>query len=75
MLQCLLSFKRIETLHLGLRWFDIKRYGIEIIRRRINTSGVPEEKTDSLTTDDPRRAIQIPTEVHDGGLPLNPRTK
>ena len=75
MLQCLLSFKRIETLHLGLRWFDIKRYGIEIIRRRINTSGVPEEKTDSITTDDPRRAIQIPTEVHDGGLPLNPRTK
>jgi len=26
MLQCVLGFRRIETLHGGMRWFDIKRW-------------------------------------------------
>lgn len=30
-LQCLLHIRRIETIHDGLRWFDINRFGIVII--------------------------------------------
>ena len=74
MLQCMLDFRRIETMEGGLRWFDIKRYGIEIIRRTMNASGIPAKKTDVLTKDDERRAIQIPQKVRDAGCPANPRT-
>ena len=30
LLQCVLNLRRVETLHQGLRWFDIKRYNIEM---------------------------------------------
>lgn len=75
MLQCVLGFRRIETMEGGLRWFDIKRYGIEIIRRTMSASGVPATKTDVLTKDDERRAIQIPKKVRDAGCPANPRAE
>lgn len=73
MLQCMLSFRRIETMHAGMRWFDIKRYGIEIPRRVMNAAGVPATKTDFLTKDDKRRALQIPLKVRQAGLEPNPR--
>lgn len=73
MLQCVLAFKRLETLQLGLRWNDVKRYRIVIPRRKLNASGVPEEVTDWLTTDDPRRAIQLPVTVIQAGETPNPR--
>ncbi len=73
MLQCALGFRRIETLQTGLRWYDVKRYGIEIVRRIINADGLPEERTDILKVDDPRRAIQIPLKVRTAGLKQNPR--
>lgn len=73
MLQCVLGLKRIENLEFGLRWFDVKRYGIEIPRRVINSSGFPETLVDVLKVDDPRRAIQVPQKVRDAGLQANPR--
>lgn len=73
MLQCVLDFRRIETLHWGLRWFDIKRYGIEYPRRMIDMSGSPYKKTDFLSKDDPRRALQLPSKVLDAGVKANPR--
>ena len=73
MLQCMLGFRRIETIHAGLRWFDIKRYGIEIPRRVMNAAGTPERKSDFLSKDDKRRALQIPLKVRDAGLEANPR--
>jgi tetratricopeptide (TPR) repeat protein len=73
MLQCVLGFRRIETMPMGIRWWDIKRYGIEIPRRTINASGNPESIEDWLTVDDPRRAAQIPQKVRDAGLTPNPR--
>ncbi len=73
MLQCLLMLRRVETLQTGLRWFDIKRYGIEYPRRTMNASGLPFKKTDFLSKDDPRRAIQIPLKVRQAGLEANPR--
>lgn len=64
---CILHLRRIETLHEGLRWFDVKRYGIEVSH---NISG---ENDDVLKADDPRRAIQIPVDVIGAGLTPNPR--
>lgn len=74
LIQFLLDCRRIETLHLGLRWFDIKRYGIEIWRRQMNSSGTPATLKDVLTVDDERRAMQIPQKVVDAGYSPNPRT-
>lgn len=75
MLQCVLGFRRIETLAQGNRWWDIKRYGIEIPRRLLDASFGIEKAYDWLTVDDPRRAIQIPQDVRDAGLDANPRKK
>lgn len=72
-LHCVLNLKRIETLGNGLRWFDIKRYGIEIERRVMNMAGNPSVKTDQLMKDDLRRAVQIPKKVVDAGYEKNPR--
>lgn len=73
LLQCVLALKRVETLGQGLRWFDIKRYGIEIDRRVINAAGRPDRKTGTLTKNDPRRAIQIPPKVVAADMQPNPR--
>lgn len=73
MLQCVLGFRRIETLQAGLRWYDVKRYGIEIVRRVIGADGEPESLTDVLRVDDPRRAVQIPLKVRAAGVVANPR--
>ena len=66
---CVLHFRRIETLHDGLRWFDIKRYGIELTHE----IGYPVVKKRLIWNDD-RRAIQLPQEALDGGQTANPRT-
>ena len=66
-IQCVLHFRRLETLHDGSRWFDIKRYGIEVGHNRDGLSA------DILKVDDPRRAIQLPKDVIRGGLTPNPR--
>lgn len=73
LLQALLLIRRIEFLHEGMRWFDIKRYGIKIYRRLIITSLNALELTDSMEYRDPRQAIQLPFEVRAAGLEANPR--
>lgn len=73
MLQCVLGFRRIETLQTGLRWYDVKRYGMEIVRREIDAAGEPVLRTDVLKTGDPRRALQIPFKVRAAGVTANPR--
>lgn len=74
MLQAVLSMRRIETIGQGLRWFDIKRYGIEVPRRRMTAGGSVLRITDVLTKDDNRRALQLPLKVIAAGLPANVRT-
>ena len=69
----MLGFRRMETLHHGLRWFDIKRYGIEYPRRLMNASGLPALSTDFIGKDDLRRVIQIPQKVRDAEFTPNPR--
>ena len=73
-IQCVLLLRRLEFLHEGMRWFDIKRYGIKIYRREINTSLNALTLTDSLEYRDPRQAIQLPFEVQGAGLQPNART-
>lgn len=73
LLQCLLLIRRLEFLHEGMRWFDIKRYGIKIYRRKIITALNAMELTDSMEYRDPRQAIQLPFEVSSAGLKTNPR--
>jgi len=64
---CALHFRRIETLHTGLRWHDLKRYGIEIEHRQ----GIDPVR--KLVWNDDRRAIQLPREVIIAGMSANPR--
>lgn len=73
MLQTVLHARRIEQLHTGMRWFDVKRYGIEIYRRVMDQSCDPVKLKDSLMVSDPRRAIQIPLKVRDAGYDPNGR--
>jgi starch-binding outer membrane protein, SusD/RagB family len=75
LLQCILHLRRILTIHDGLRMQDIKRYGIVIYRRQINTNGIVINVTDTLGVDDPRRAIQIPSDVINAGMQPNKRNK
>ena len=75
LLQCILLMRRLEFLHEGMRWFDIKRYGIKIYRRRIITALNAMELTDSMGYRDPRQAIQIPFEVSSAGMQPNPRNE
>lgn len=75
LLQCILQLRRLVTLHEGFRMQDIKRYGIVIYRRIIDSNNQLEKVTDTLNVDDPRRAIQLPQDVISAGLEANPRNK
>jgi tetratricopeptide (TPR) repeat protein len=66
LIHCALLYRRVETVHSGMRFFDLKRYGIEITHK----IGKSE---DVLKLNDPRRAIQIPLEVISAELEPNPR--
>lgn len=66
-IDCVLHFRRLETIHTGLRWHDIKRYGIEI------THAQGTDPAHKLIWNDDRRAIQLPQEVILAGMAANPR--
>ena len=72
LLQCLLNFRRIETVHQGMRWMDIRRYNIEIPRRLIGANGKPSRNLDWLKKDDPRQVVQIPQSIREAGVDGNP---
>ena len=73
LLQTILLCRRLEFLHEGMRWFDVKRYGMTIYRREINSALNALTLTDSMSYRDPRQAIQLPFEVRGAGLEANPR--
>lgn len=64
------DLRRREFIQEGMRWFDVKRFHIEIVR--ISENGDVE---DTLTPDDLRRAVQIPEDALTYGIKPNPRTK
>jgi hypothetical protein len=69
-LQCILHFRRIETMFEGQRWYDIKRYGMTVYH---HYRGANEDQihTDSITWNDPRRVLQLPNNVIEAGYPAN----
>lgn len=66
MLQCLLDLRRIEFVFEGLRWFDIKRFGLKVIHQKGN-------QTLELNKGDLRRELQIPEDALAAGITPNPR--
>jgi hypothetical protein len=72
LIHAVLAARRILLLHEGFRWFDVKRYGIEIYRRSIKNNAV-NEIIDFMPKDDNRRAIQLPQNVITAGVEANPR--
>lgn len=72
-INCVLHFRRLETLHDGNRFFDLKRYGVEYEHwiGKAEKDLVPAQII-KLTWNDPRRAIQLPQEVIAAGLAGNP---
>ena len=66
-MQCVQHFRRIQLIHMGNRWFDIKRYGFTITHKM----GISDVYT--LGVLDDRYAIQIPNEVIGAGLEPNVR--
>jgi len=71
-LNCILHFRRIETMFEGQRWFDIKRYGITVT----HVYRAPKDyyaTCDVLQWDDPRRVVQIPYNAIDAGYPSTDR--
>ena len=71
LIHAILHARRVTTLHEGLRWQDVKRYGIELCRRAVKEGNVTVY--DTMTKDDPRRAIQLPENVIKAGITPNPR--
>ena len=72
-LNCVLHFRRLETIHDGTRFFDLKRYGIKYehwIGK--NPSDLAPETIVTLDWNDPRRALQLPQEVIAAGIQPNP---
>lgn len=66
-LQMLLHLKRLESQCHGLRFMDVKRYGIEY------THLVKGEDPLVFIAGDPRGAIQLPKTVITAGIDANPR--
>ncbi|MBO4813471.1 MAG: RagB/SusD family nutrient uptake outer membrane protein [Muribaculaceae bacterium] len=66
-MQCIQHYRRIETIHTGMRWFDIKRYGMSFSHK------MGQSEIIRLEFMDPRYAIQIPSEVISAGFDVNPR--
>ncbi len=68
-LQC----RRILTLGVGERWFDIRRYGIPVYRYLNIQSRFQYEEGQELKPHDLRKTVQLPIEVIKSGLTPNER--
>lgn len=66
--KCLVTLRRTEFVHEGMRWFDIKRMHLEVVHP-IKGQAEPLR----LLPNDPRRAIQIPEDAQLFGIKPNER--
>ncbi|MCR5314053.1 MAG: RagB/SusD family nutrient uptake outer membrane protein [Bacteroidaceae bacterium] len=67
LIQLILQVRRLETWRQGLRFQDVKRWGIEY------SHPIDKEETLIFKAGDLRGAIQLPVDVIDAGLEANPR--
>ncbi|EGD35012.1 hypothetical protein HMPREF9071_0438 [Capnocytophaga sp. oral taxon 338 str. F0234] len=72
LLHFLLQCRRLLTLGEGLRWYDIRRYGIEIYRHQLDNEGTAYVKA-ILSKDDKRRTLPLPVDVVAAGMQQNER--
>ena len=72
LLHFLLQCRRLLTLGEGLRWYDIRRYGIEIHRHQLDNEGTAYVKS-VLSKDDKRRTLPLPVDVVAAGMQQNDR--
>jgi hypothetical protein len=61
------ELRRKDFVQEGIRWFDIKRFNLEVKHEMYNGP------TNILTKDDNRRALQIPLQASTNGIEKNPR--
>lgn len=66
-IELILHMRRIETIHEGQRFLDLKRYGIEY------QHVLDGENPVTITAGDKRMAFQLPVEAINNGLEANPR--
>ncbi len=71
-LQCVQHFRRIETVHTGQRWFDIKRLGLEVIHKFGKDNVLYTLK---YADDEMRYAIEVPYSAISAGLEPNRKPK
>ena len=62
-MNCLNEFRRFETMFEGLRYFDLKRWGVNW-KHEIGVSA----SVTQLETNDPRKAIEVPWEAISAGM-------
>lgn len=67
LVQCVTELRRKEFLLEGMRWFDIRRFNIEVTHPLKGTQSLVLKK------DDPRRVLQIPKVALEFGLTPNNR--
>ena len=73
-LQCVQHFRRIEFIFRGMRWFDIKRYGLSFNHTIGKDARVVTLNPNIADGDlDRRMALQIPNEVIAAGIEPNER--
>jgi hypothetical protein len=66
-IKAIAELRRKEFIHEGLRWFDIKRFGLKITHKTFN------QPDNILLKNDKRKALQIPLHVLNTGIEKNPR--
>lgn len=67
LINTILSFKRVEFVQEGMRWFDIQRYGIEVEHETVFGAVI------AVSADDPKRVVQIPQSATVSGIKQNDR--
>ena len=66
-IELILQMRRLDTLFQGMRFMDLKRYGVEY------SHPIQNEEPALFTAGDLRGAIQLPADVIKAGLAANPR--
>jgi hypothetical protein len=67
LIKLILNYKRAEFVQEGMRWFDILRYKIPVVHTTV------AGETITLSPNDPRRLLQIPSSATLSGVDQNPR--
>lgn len=67
-LKAILNMRRKEFFHEGMRWFDIRRFGLEVVHKSKDL-----KRVETLSKDDLRKVIQIPKQAITLGIPANAR--